>query len=235
MNSLVAYELSAGIATLTMDDGKANVMSVSMLAALGAALDRAQADDAAVLLSGRPGMFSGGFDLAVFKRAPDEQLRMLEAGARLTERLLSFRRPVVAACTGHAIAMGVFLLLSADLRVGVDQGARIQVNEVQIGLTLPRFAIEVCRQRLAPAQLNLAAATAWPYAPDAALRAGFLDELAPADAVLAAARAQAQRLLGLHAEAFAATKLRLRQATLDALRAAIRDDVAGWSERLRKE
>src|SRR5215212_5979254 len=109
-----------------MDDGKANVMSLPMLQALNGALDRAQADSATVVLTGRSGMFSGGFDLAVFKTDPQALLAMLEAGARMAERVLSFPLPVVAACTGHAIAMGAFLLLSADVRIGVDVGARIQ-------------------------------------------------------------------------------------------------------------
>ena len=231
MPALLNYTLAERIATLAMDDGKANVMSVAMLQALSDALDQAQADNAAVVIIGRTGMFSGGFDLAVFKRDPAELLRMLEAGARLTQRLLSFPLPVVAACSGHAIAMGAFLLLSTDVRIGVDAGARIQVNEVQIGLTLPRFAIEVCRQRLAPAHLNLAALTAEPYAPREALSAGFLDEIVPAPALADAARARAARLLTLHGESYAATKLRLRAAVLDALAQAIRDDLADWSAR----
>ena len=163
MSELVRYAVVDGVATLAMDDGKANVMSEAMLQALDAGFDRAQADGATVLLTGRPGMFSGGFDLAVFKTDPAALFRMLEAGARLTEKVLSFPYPVVAACSGHAIAMGAFLLLSTDLRIGVDQGARIQINEVKIGLTLPRFAIEVCRQRLSPAHFSRAVLTAEPY------------------------------------------------------------------------
>ncbi|CAM5797422.1 crotonase/enoyl-CoA hydratase family protein [Rhizobacter fulvus] len=230
---LVGYEFSDGIATLTMDDGKANAMSVAMLQALNDALDRAQADGAAVLLTGRAGMFSGGFDLAVFKRGPDELFRMLEAGARMTERLLSFPKPVVAACSGHAVAMGLFLLLSTDVRIGVDGGARLQANEVQIGLTLPHFAIEVCRQRLAPAHLHLVAATAAPYTPEQALAAGMLDELVPAASLAAVARERTAKLLMLNAEAFTATKLRLRADSLTALRAAIDADLADWSQRFR--
>jgi enoyl-CoA hydratase len=232
MNALVSYELSQDVATLTMDDGKANVMSLRMLQALNAALDRALADKAVVLLTGRTGMFSGGFDLSVFKGDPKDQYLMLEAGALITEKLLSFPLPVVAACTGHAIAMGVFLLLSTDVRVGVDQFARIQINEVQIGLTLPHFAIEVCRQRLAPAHVNLAALTAHPYTPQDAFAAGFLDELAPLDGLIDAARTQAFRLAKLHGEAFPATKLRLRQPMLQALRQAIERDLAEWNARL---
>ena len=127
--------------------------------------------------------------------------------------------------------MGAFLLLSADVRIGVDAGARIQVNEVQIGLTLPRFAIEVCRQRLTPAQLNIAAVTARPYTPAEALDAGFLDEIVPAEALAAGAAAHAKRLTTLHAGAFAATKARLREPMLDRLRTAIRDDIVDWTER----
>ncbi len=235
MESLIKYELCGGVATIAMDDGKANVMGRRMLQAINAALDRAQAEQAAVVLTGRSGVFSGGFDLAVFKTDQQELIRMLEAGALLTERLLSFPRPVLAACTGHAIAMGAFLLLSADVRIGADQDARIQVNEVEIGLTLPRFAIEICRQRLSPAHLNRAAVTAEPYSVHQAVLAGFLDEIVPAESLQAIVHSRAARLAKLHAASFAATKLRLRQQTLEALRAAIRDDVADWTLRLRKQ
>ena len=235
MTSLVDYQLADGIATLTLNDGKANVMSVAMLAAINSALDRADADQAVVLLTGRPGMFSGGFDLGVFKTGePAAQFQMLEAGARLTERLLAFPQPVVVACSGHAIAMGVFILLSADVRVGLDAGARVQANEVQIGMTLPHFAIEVCRQRLQPAHLVAAAMTAKPYSPQQALEAGFFDALAPADALMATAQSHAQRLRDLHRPSFTATKLRLRQGLLQALHEAVQQDIAGWADRSTK-
>ena len=228
----LTYTLDDGLAVVAMDDGKANVMSLAMLQALSAALDRAEAEAGAVLLTGRAGMFSGGFDLAVFKAEPAAQLQMLEAGARLTEKLLSFPRPVVAACTGHAVAMGSFVLLSTDVRIGVDQGARIQVNEVQIGMTVPHFAIEVCRQRLAPAHFNMAVGTAESYAPQQAVAAGFLDEVVPADTLAAVARERARRLLNLHPGAFTATKARMRSTTLASVRAAIDADLADWAARI---
>lgn len=231
MNEIVSYQLDGGIATITMDDGKANAMSVAMLAALNTALDHAEADGAVVLLTGRTGMFSGGFDLGVFKRGGSELVEMLSAGGLLTERLLSFPRPVVAACSGHAIAMGVFLLLSTDVRIGVDQGARFHINEVLIGLTLPRFAIEVSRQRLAPAHLSRAAVTAEPYNPQQALEAGFLDAVCPPDQLAATARARAEALLKLNPEAHTATKLRLRAPLLEALKESIRLDCEEWKAR----
>lgn len=228
MSILLSYTLADGVATIALDDGKANVMSVDMLRAIGAALDRAEADKAVVVLRGRDGMFSGGFDLGVFKREPAEVLTMLQAGAELTHRLLSFPYPVLAVATGHAVAMGVFILLSADHRIGCSPEARVQANEVQIGMTLPYFAIEVCRQRLAPAHFNLATLTAAPYSQQQAVAAGFLDELVTAEALPTLLATRTTHLRKLHMESHTATKQRLREHTLAALREAIDRDVAGW-------
>jgi enoyl-CoA hydratase len=231
LNSSLRYKLEDGVATITIDDGKANVMTVSMLRAMDAALDRAATDKAVIILRGRPGMFSGGFDLTVFKRDQQELFEMLKAGAEITERLLSFPYPVVAVCTGHAIAMGAFLLLSADLRIGANPDARIQVNEVQIGLTLPHFAIEVCRQRLSPAHFNLAAVTATSYNQQQGVVAGFLDEATSTESLPEVLKSRTEHLRKLHMESFTATKQRLRAPALSLLRDAIDKDIEGWSKR----
>ena len=135
---MVGYELHDSVATITMDDGKVNALSVRMLGTLGEALDRAETDRAIVVLTGRPGIFSAGFDLQVLRAGGADAVQMLKAGFELAERLLSFPTPVVVACSGHAIAMGSFLVLSADYRVGVSGEFRITANEVAIGLTMPR-------------------------------------------------------------------------------------------------
>ncbi|MGH8174664.1 MAG: crotonase/enoyl-CoA hydratase family protein [Steroidobacter sp.] len=232
MAQLVRYESDGVISTITMDDGKANVLSVPMLQELNAALERAETDRTVVLLTGRQGMFSAGFDLAVFKETRTAQIAMLRAGAETAHRLLSFPAPVIVACSGHAIAMGAFLILSADVRIGVANAPfRICVNEVQIGMTLPRFAVEVCRQRLSPAHFNRALITAAPYSPEAAFEAGFLDHLAPAADLLTSAREKSLAASKLVRAAHTATKLRVREAALTALRHAIESDVEEWNTR----
>jgi enoyl-CoA hydratase/carnithine racemase len=220
MPPLVSYDLSDGIATLTMDDGKVNAMSVPMLEALHQALDRAAADRAVVLLTGRPGLFSAGFDLKVFPQGPGPTRAMLRLGATLAERVLSFPLPVVTACSGHAYPMGAFLLLSADRRIGAAGDFRIGLNEVAIGLTLPLFAVEIARQRLAPAYFQRSV-TGDLYGPEEAVSAGFLDEVVPPGELAARSRDVAQGLASVDFEAHAATKLRVRGASLAALRAAI--------------
>lgn len=226
---LIRYESGDGISSITLDDGKANVLSPQMFRELNAALDRAEADRNVVLLSGRPGVFSGGFDLAVFKQ-PDRaaQFEMLSAGARLTERLRSFPAPIVTACTGHAIAMGVFTMLSTDFRIGTEGAFKIWVNEVHIGMTVPRFAIETCRQRLATSHFHRAVVTGELHTPQQALTAGFLDELAPATELMKTARQKALALAAVGRNEYVATKRRAHEAALKLLREAIDQDIEDW-------
>src|SRR3954453_20256421 len=106
---LVSYHLEGAIATVTMDDGKVNALSPAIQAELNSALDRAEADHAVVLLTGRDGVFSAGVDLRVIRGGGAEAGRMVRGRFDLAPRLLSFPTPVVVACSGHAIAMGVFL------------------------------------------------------------------------------------------------------------------------------
>lgn len=219
VQELVRYTLSGGIAEITLDDGKANVMNEAMLAALSGALDRAEADEAVVLLTGRARTFSGGYDVGMFTRTREEIFRTLRAGSDVVRRLLSFPRPVVIACNGHAVAQGAFLLLGADVRVGASGDFKIGLNEAQIGLVIPHYGIEVSRLRLTPPYFNHATTTGTLYAPEQALAAGFFDRLAPHPDVLAAGREEALRMTKLNAEAHKGIKLRVRAETLEAMRA----------------
>jgi enoyl-CoA hydratase len=218
---LISYELADSIATITMDDGKANVMSLAMLSALHEAFDRAGREARVVVLTGRKGMFSAGYDLAMFKGSPDEIRRTLRAGGELVHRVLGSPVPVVMACPGHAVAQGAFLLLAADVRIGVTGERKIGLNEVVIGLTIPFYGVEVARQRLSPAWFNHATVTGALYPPEAALTAGFFDRIVPPDELAATARAEAQRLLGLNLPAHEGTKLRVRAPALRAIREGI--------------
>jgi enoyl-CoA hydratase len=223
----VRYELADSIATITLDDGKANVLSLERFAELNDALDRARADRAVVVFAGRPGVFSAGFDLAVLGAGGAKSNRLVRTGFELAERILAFPAPVVVACTGHAIAMGVFLVLAADYRLGALGEHKLGANEVALGITMPHFGVEICRQRLAPAHFHRAVALAEMYRPEEAVAAGFLDRVVPAAELAEAARALALRLTALDLDVHAASKRRARDASLRAIRDAIEADAAG--------
>lgn len=227
MGTLVSYQLADSVATITMDDGKVNVLSLPMLTEIGSALDRAAADRAVVVLTGRPGVFSAGFDLAALRAGGPASAAMLRAGFDLAVRLLSFPAPVLIACTGHAVAMGAFLLLSGDYRIGADGPFKLTANEVAIGLQMPLAAVEICRQRLNPAYLTRAVLLAEVFSPQDGVTAGFLDQVAAAPELAEAAHSAAARLAELDLDAHAASKLRARQQTLQAMQAALDSDAGG--------
>lgn len=223
MTSTVGYELTESVATITLDDGKVNVLGPAMQAAVNEGLDRAEADGAkAVVIAGNSRVFSGGFDLTVFSSGDaTAALGMLAGGFELSVRCLTFPTPVVMAATGPAIAMGSFLLLSGDHRIGAPK-SRCQAIEVAIGMTIPIAALEIMRLRLTPSAFDRGASMAATYAGDEALAGGWLDEIVEADRVVARAQeVAAEAASTLHPGAHLATKLKARDGALKAIRAGI--------------
>jgi enoyl-CoA hydratase len=225
MTSPVTYELKDSVATITMNDGKVNVMSIAMTSALNEALDRAAGDRAVVVLTGRPGVFSAGFDLNTL-RAGDgaDAQKMVTMGFELAHRMLSFPTPIVVACSGHAIAMGVFVLLAGDYRLGADGPFKIGANEVAIGMTMPHFGVEMCRYRVAPTHFSRAVMFAEMFAPTEALTAGFIDRVVPAGELQSEAQKLAAAMTKLNMQVFGGTKQRVREQAVRAVRAAIDAD-----------
>jgi enoyl-CoA hydratase len=222
----VTYEHAAPVATITMDDGKANAIGHAMIDALKDALARAESSKA-IVLTGREGKLSGGFDLKVMMSGMDAARALVTAGAELLLRLYEFPRPIVVACTGHAVAAGALVLLSADTRIGADGPFKIGLNETAIGMTLPVLAQELARDRLDPRRLTEATVQARLYDPADACDVGYLDRVVAPDDLVAAANEAATGLAKLVAPAYAATKARLRRATIEHVRRTLDADLAG--------
>ncbi|MDH3703249.1 MAG: crotonase/enoyl-CoA hydratase family protein [Alphaproteobacteria bacterium] len=216
MTDIVTYSLTDDIATLTMDDGKANAMAPAMSAALDAGLDRAAGEAAAVVIRGRDGVFCGGFDLKIIRGSDDSlKAQMRQAGMALLMRLYLSPQPIIFAVTGHAVAMGALLILAGDARVGLAGDFRIGLNETSIGLSLPVTGLEVARDRLAPTVFQRATINAELFSPANAVPAGYLDQAVAAADFDASVLEVTKTLAALDATAFAETKRRVRQSTLD--------------------
>lgn len=221
MAEAVRIDIEDGLGVIRMDDGKANALSLALLDALGAALDRAERETKAVVLIGRPGRFSGGFDLGVMNQGGDAMAQLVTAGGRLALRLYEFPMPVVIGCTGHALAMGAVLLLAADLRIGTEGPYKIGLNEVAIGMALPTFAAELARERISLRHLQRATALASVYDPAGAVDAGFLDRAVPPAELEREALAAARELAALHVGAHRLTKHTLRARALETIRSSL--------------
>jgi len=227
MSDRLDYRLQDGVATITLNDGKANVMSTAMLQDLGAALDRAEGDQAIVVLrSSLRGVFSAGFDLKIFAaNDPERSLEMVKTGAELALRLLTYPYPTIGLMEGHAFPMGTFLLLACDVRIGARGPFRMGLNEVAIGIAPPGFAIELARSRVQPAWLSRTVALGEMYEPDDAVVAGFLDRAVAADEAERAVEGVVAAMQAIDGPSHTLAKRRLRRATAAAIREAIDREV----------
>jgi enoyl-CoA hydratase len=215
-----------GVAVIRLDDGKVNVVSHRLVELLHEALDRAEREARAVAVIGREGKLSAGFDLTEMTKGADEARALVGAGGRMLMRVFGHPQPVAVAVTGHALAAGALLVLACDSRIGADGPAKIGLNETAIGMGLPRYAVELASARLAPAHLTRATVQAEIYGPEAAVAAGYLDVVVPAEECEATTIATARRLGELPTGAYAYTKRALRQATIDRVLAGLDEDMA---------
>lgn len=225
----VHTEIDGGLAVVTIDDGKANALSPALQGEINTHLDAVEADRdvGAMVLAGRPGVFSGGFDLRIMGGGDLAQIvDMVASGGELVRRLYGMELPVVAAATGHAVAGGAFLLLGCDVRVGSDAEITIGANEVAIGMALPEWAITICTQRLSRRHLERAMLTARLTDGRGAVDAGFLDTVVAPDDVVDAAVDEARRLLALDRASYVEMVRRHRGSVLVEMAAEIAADRA---------
>lgn len=224
--SVPTYHLDGTIAVITHDDGKANVVGPSTIAAFHEHLDRAATEARAVVVVGREGRFSAGFDLSVMTSSEDAMRNLVTDGAELLCTMYEHPLPIISACTGHALAMGALLLLASDRRVGADGPFKIGLTEVAIGMPLPIFVIEFARERLLPTAFTRATLGAEIFDPTGAAQIGYLDESVAADAVVTTAMDRAGVLAGYRSGAYARSKRLAREGLCTRVRATLAEDMA---------
>lgn len=226
MSVMVEYSMAEGVATLTLNNGKVNAISPQLIEDFNAALDKAEQDKAVIVITGSAGMFSGGYDLGVMKQGIEPMKALVKSGSQLSHRLLAHPFPVIAACSGHAVAKGAFLLLSSDYRIGIDGKFKIGLNEVAIGMQMHHVGIELARARMNAAYFNRSVLCAEMYAPKEAVAAGFLDKVVDESAFKATVQATANAMTHLDMTAHQITKRKARKGLLQTLEQSIETDFA---------
>ncbi|XOV82227.1 MAG: crotonase/enoyl-CoA hydratase family protein [bacterium] len=219
---MMDFQVASNVAVIGMDDGKANAVGHRFIDSMNEALDQAEKEAAAVLIKGRDGVFSGGFDLKEFAKGLQATTALVDKGAAMLLRLFKHPQPVVVACAGHAVAAGAFTLLAADTRVGVTGPYRIGLNETAIGMTLPTFGLQLAAARLSKRWQTKATIQGQLLNPQDALAAGFLDQVVAAQLLIDTAFSIAVELSQLPAEAYAANKLAVRAPYIEAIQSSLR-------------
>ena len=209
------------VAVLTFDDGKANAVGHDFIDAMFEGLDKAESDAKAVVIMGKEGLFSAGFDLKEIQKGQKEAAALVNRGAHMLFRLFGFPQPVIAGCTGHAVAMGAFTLLACDTRIGVSGDFKLGLNETAIGMTLPVFGHQLAQNRLSKRHLTASVIQSQMFSPKEAIDGGFLDSVVEPTDIKSACMAAAEQLMVLPTETYGQMKRDTRQAELAAIEASL--------------
>jgi enoyl-CoA hydratase len=215
--TFVTSEIQDGVCILRLDHGKPNSISEAVANELIAALDEAEKSADAIVLFGKTGMFSGGFDLPTMGAGPAAARAMLKAGALLLTSIYNHPKPVVIGCGGHAVAMGAFITMAGDERIGADGPFKIGMNETAIGMTLPTFGFEMARARLSKRHYDRALIHSTFYDPAGAVEVGILDRVVPPERLEAECLEAAARLATLKQPAFRNNKRIAHAETVDTI------------------
>lgn len=211
MSEFAKIEIESGIATITLDDGKANALGFTMIEHINKALDTAEADADVIVLTGRPGVMTAGFDLKVMRNEPDRVMDLVTQGGDMLVRIFGSDKPVIVASPGHGIAAGALLMLSGDYRIGVAGDFKYGLNESAIGMVLPPYGMDLARFKLNQKYLDIAVVGADLFGPESASEIGFLDEVAAPDDFSARVREKAEYFKTLDGKAYAGNKREIRQ------------------------
>jgi len=209
----ISLDITDDVGLIRFDDGKKNAFTQDGIKDLTGAFDEAEAKAKAIVLTGRPGSFCAGFDLATMMGDDKAAVRELGlGGGRLALRMYQCGKPLVAACTGHAFTIGCLWLLASDTRVGEDGRFKFSMIETQVGMPLTPWAFTLLEAKLSKRHYTAAVTQSKVYDPHGAVDAGFLDEVVGKGEASAKALELAAGFARLPAHAYAANKLATRQA-----------------------
>ena len=170
------------VSIITLNDGKANVFSPEMSSTVSNLLDQVPGNKGSLVITGRSGIFSAGFDLKIISSGDaDAVAAMVKAGFTLLARIYNFPRPVIAACSGHGVALGAFLLCCADYRLGAKGQFIVQANETRNNMSIPTPILEISKSRISKTHWYRAILNAEAYPVEKAIEPGYLDEVTEPD------------------------------------------------------
>ena len=207
MEKLATLESKEDVSIITIDDGKANVFSKNMIDAFNECLDNVPTDKGSLIITGREGMFSAGFDLKVISSGDIEKIRdMTLNGFKLLARIFSFPRPVLAACSGHGIALGTFLLCCCDYRIGIKGEYMVGANEMRTNMVIPTPILELIKFRVTQSYKYRAVLGGEMFALEDATKTGIIDEITESNNLMNTAMEKAKDLSTMGNPSYSLTK-----------------------------
>ena len=214
---MLEWSETDGLATMWLEHGPVNALDRDFLLDIAATVRRIEEEDVgALIVTGRGPCFSAGADLfRVLEGGASYIENSVEALSDTFEALFTFRRPMVAAINGHAIAGGCIIAAAADHRVMAEGDAKIGISELRVGVPFPTYALEIMRYAAAPHKLQELVLFGHSYGVDRAIELGLADEIVPAGSLVDTATERAKRLAAIPHGSFETIKRILRAPTIE--------------------
>lgn len=223
MSDLLTYTLADDVALIRLDDGKANAFSNAMFDAVNAAMDRAEDESKIIVLRGKDGIFSAGYNLKELMLGGETAVNLVRRGSEFAVRMMETRKPIICVGDGHVVALGAFIFLAADYRIGKSGAFQVGLPETAKGLPMHNFGRELAMPRLNRRYFSRAFINGEMFTPDQAVDVGYLDE--SVDDVDGAVDRAVAYFKGISLPAFSINKPRGHQTLLPVLKQAIEDDM----------
>ncbi len=204
---IATLKKEGNVSIISLDDGKANVFSPEMSKQINECLDQVATDEGCMIITGREGMFSGGLDLKIIQSGDLDHIQEMSFSAfKLLARIFSFPRPVIAACSGHAVALGTFLLCCCDYRIGVKGEFMLGANEMRTNMVIPTPILELIKFRVSNAHKYRSVLGAEMYTLEDSISAGLIDEVVDQNSLMSAVEEKAKDLSTMGHPSYSMTK-----------------------------
>jgi len=204
---IATLKKEGNVSIITLDDGKANVFSPEMSQQIDECLDQVATEEGCLVITGKEGMFSGGLDLKIIQSGDIERIQEMSSKAfKLLARIFSFPRPVIAACSGHAVALGTFLLCCCDYRIGVKGEFMLGANEMRTNMVIPTPILELIKFRVSNTHKYRAVLGAEMYKLEDSISAGLIDEVVGQDLLMTTVTEKANDLATMGHPSYSMTK-----------------------------
>jgi len=205
---VLKVEIKNSIAEMVLDDGKVNAINIELMTQIMDELDEIEFSNAnALIITGRGKSFSAGIDLVRMLKEGDDYRRQfiidLEA---LFKKVYTFKKPVIAAINGHAVAGGCILAACCDYRIMADVKAKMGVTELKVGIPFPSVPMEVFRSIVHKGYLNEVVYMGQLYEPRGAMKRGLINEIVAQENLMERSRELAAELGAVPHQAFWLTK-----------------------------
>jgi len=207
------------LAIITLDRGKSNAMNGEMITELNDMLTNISGDStiAGAIITGKEHFFSAGLDLIeLYNYSEEEAEAFWHKFLNFTATITAFKKPLVAAITGHSPAGGCVIALACDYRVMAEGKYIIGLNEVPVGIIVPESIFTLYSFWIGQANAARSLLEGKLFSPEEALGIGLIDEIVNPASILTAAERKIRKYMAMERNTWEQSKLNIRKGLIDA-------------------